>query len=393
MEEHALMPAAAPRAQNGGASLWAFVRGRLVLWLLMAALLAMCWGGFASAHRLAALYPVYSLRYHTPIGHNAAMTARAHATNNPESSFWPTFFSEDEAEFSAELFTKKARCLWFSGEGRLVWPAEFEAGGYPAALDEGGCALSAGLCWQLWGSTDVVGNTLKVDGKELAVRGVFAGDAPLALVGTGQATFAPGWQAVQLSGTVPGSAAEAAQSFATLSGLGAPDTLLDGSSVSAVGWLLATLPACILFLAIGFFLLRWAMQKAGAKKELVVFGLLLLFALALPVLLTLLPAALVPGRWSDFDFWTRLYRQMEDALRSFFMMRALWPDAEAKLLLVKLAALFCGQMALLPCTGWLWLKKHRQPDRAPAASMALTAKAPRPSAGGSSWLFRPAERR
>ena len=61
----------------------------------------------------------------------------------------------------------------FNGEGSLCYPARFISGGYPGSEDTSGCATSTALAWQLFGSNDVVGQSLEWEGISLTVRGVF----------------------------------------------------------------------------------------------------------------------------------------------------------------------------------------------------------------------------
>lgn len=51
-------------------------------------------------------------------------------------------------------------------------------GGFPAGNDLAGCAISSGLAFSLWGSTDVCGMPVIMEGDRLYVRGVFEGEEP-----------------------------------------------------------------------------------------------------------------------------------------------------------------------------------------------------------------------
>lgn len=325
----------------------------LVLWGLFVLLMALA---LQTAVRLGGVYGAISLRYHTPVGYDKAAQARRYAAQSGEGGFALTFYAEDKPEFAGGLHKATARCLWFSGDGYQVWPANFMAGAMPAALDGEGCALSSGLCWQLWGSYDAMGNTVEIGGRTYTVRGVFNEAEPLAMASVGEGMYHPGWQAVQLQGIPLAGAEEAARAFATASGLGQPDTLVNGPALKALCTLLAGLPLCALLLYTGARLLYWAMQKAGGKREFMLFLLLLGLALALPALLALLPASLVPSRWSDFSFWGRLGQRFLTAARAYFSLRPLWPDTEASLLMAKQAALCFGGFAALLGLGWRYAR-------------------------------------
>ena len=177
-----------------------------ILWLCWGVLL---WLGFSNANRLAATYPAISLRYHTPLSSAAATNARRFAAENAaagngNTAFWPTFWAEQERVVAEGLHQAATRCLWFSGDAALVWPAEFLHGGCPGPLDDTGCVISDTLAWQLWGNMDVLGYELTIDRQTRIVRGVSRGDSLLVMAGTGESVFVNGWQAVALAGTPNG---------------------------------------------------------------------------------------------------------------------------------------------------------------------------------------------
>ena len=75
-----------------------------------------------------------------------------------------------------------SRVLFLYGEGELVWPARFLAGGYPLRGEDGGAAVSSALANALWGSVEATGQNLIVGDRTCQVWGVFQGDSPLLLV-------------------------------------------------------------------------------------------------------------------------------------------------------------------------------------------------------------------
>ena len=79
--------------------------------------------------------------------------------------------------------------LYYWGDASLVWGADCLAGGMPAPLDAGGCAVSTALAWQLFGSEEAVGLTLFQEKVEYTVRGVFESEEPVALLPKADAAF------------------------------------------------------------------------------------------------------------------------------------------------------------------------------------------------------------
>lgn len=54
----------------------------------------------------------------------------------------------------------------------MVYPAKILSGSYGLAAEDGYCVLSVGLAYELFGNTDVTGETVRYDGEILKVAGV-----------------------------------------------------------------------------------------------------------------------------------------------------------------------------------------------------------------------------
>ena len=110
-------------------------------------------------------------------------------------------------------------------------------------------------------------------------------------------------------------------------------------------------------------------------------------ALALPALLGLVPGWLLPGRWSDFGFWTGLAQRLAAQAEEWFSLPPTLREVQAKGLLLAQAALAAG---LALCTQrLLWAAK--QPSQAgtgahcvrcAACPAAANAEAAAPAPGG-----------
>ena len=64
-----------------------------------------------------------------------------------------------------------------------MYPAVLLEGRFPAAQENGKCAVSTAAAWQLWGSEDVLGQELEIEGDIYRVCGLFRSSASLALCG------------------------------------------------------------------------------------------------------------------------------------------------------------------------------------------------------------------
>lgn len=298
--------------------------------LLCCAALALA---FAGAGWLRRVYPAFGLRYFQPL--TEAQVQRAGETAAKDGVYGLTFWREETGTLARESQRVAAGAVRFYGEGAACYPAEFLRGGYPGAGDAAGCALSSEAAWRLFGSEDVVGQTVEFGEERYTVRGVFRGGEPLALLG---AEAQDGFTHVELAGTPAGDARDAALAFALTAGLGAPDQLCYGQSIAGFATACCFLPllaAAWRLLCAG---LRASRRMPPVARQVLWFGLALAFALCLPLALQSLPGWLVPAKWSDFSFWTSLAQTLGERFREWFALRPALKDVQAKQAMLACAA-------------------------------------------------------
>jgi len=330
--EHRLAPEPAPAPESPF-----FVRPEtkrlaagILLWCVLGALLVV---GIINANTLRE-YPSVSLRYKTPITGQAAYQARLYAIRQGEdNTFWPTFWHEAVAEFESEYVKVNAKSILYSGDAALVWPARYLSGTAPGVTDGFGCAVSSGLAFALWGSGDVLGAAVDIDGKSRVVRGVFEGEDMVALLSVSDEDTSQTFTAVELSGGLQAPSRSDVTGFAMTAGLGAPDSVMLGTpTILAV--FLAILPLLLLFIY-GLVLLAGGMRRRPAAMRGVLLLAFLGFAILLPGLLDMLPDRLIPTRWSDFSFWGGHLRQMENDLREYLTVTPMLRDLGYQILFFK----------------------------------------------------------
>ena len=265
-------------------------------------------------------YSAISLRYEMPFSGQAAYQARQYAIeHNEENTFWPTYWIEDEAQYSAGFKNVSAGCLLFSGNAALVWPAEYLSGAMPGVADDIGCAISSALAWELWGDTDVVGKTLEVDGVSRIVRCVFEEAEPFALLSVRAENLTQAFAAVELSGGPSSPNRGSVESFAAASGLGMPDNILMGTP-AFLAELMAMLPLLILVFYGLAMCIRWMRKRSAIIQRVFAFSLFLGVAILLPGFLDMLPDWIIPTKWSDFSFWDSLFGQTGGNLREYLKL-------------------------------------------------------------------------
>jgi len=313
----------------------------ILLWCVFGILLTL---GFMEAGAISRFHGA-PLRYNTPISGQTAYRARQYSVENTEDSLWPTFWHQSSAELSAGARTAQADSISFSGDAALVWPAEFIMGSAPSVIDARGIAISKPLAHRLWGSTDIVGMIVYVNGKPRIVRGVFAGAAELALLSFHIEDASQSWTAVELAGGHQ-LTRHSAESFAVTSGLGRPDYVLMGGAM-ALARFMAVFPILIPALYALILLAVFARKYYRSAVMPIIFAGIISFAVLLPLWLNVLPAWLIPTHWSDFSFWASLYRQASSSLREFLSASPMLRDVELRVHLLRqtgvlIVSICCG---------------------------------------------------
>lgn len=299
---------------------------------------------FYNSSAFAVIYPApVSLRYIEPLTKTQVESALEYVQSEQNNAdTYPTFWLQKEGvEVTTRDDTKAiTQILVGHGQGELIWPATFILGGWPGVYDEDGCAVSAQLAWNLWGSTDVVGKEVQLDKRKLTVRGIFEGEDPI-LYATGGLDV--GYTCVELSPIIDEDKHEAAENFIIKAGLPFADYMVYGGSMQVL-----MQAACWLEVIYSALCLMWHLFRACPPKRRRLMLLCLLFVLAflLPVALSELPAWIIPTRLSDFDFWGRLWQTVSDRIREWFSLPAQSKDVMAKFLMLKQGILSVGLMLL-----------------------------------------------
>lgn len=317
----------------------------LLLWLLFLLLLIF---SFSNLVRFSNFYTGVSLRYETPITSDDADSIRKRITEEgTETTAWPTFWTQKNQTLTTDLTTATANCIFFDGNGELLWENNFISGSLPSTLDTKGCAISTELAWQLWASTDVIGQTVTINKAEYTITGVFEDSTQKAFISTGGEPFKDGWTTVTLEGLSSKDARAQAETFVQDFGLSEPTNIVNEYGVVNIAKLFVILPLAVAVIYALFKLFRIHKNAKRWKKDLFLFGALLAIALLLPWLLSLLPNWLIPNQWSDFAFWGNTGKQIYKHLSEWFALDPTPKDVLAKFLLLKQAVfLFCYALLL-----------------------------------------------
>ena len=305
--------------------------------LLALALLAATAAAMANAAALGLSCRSVSARYRQPLDGAAAAKARE---QTPGLTFW----GEGEAVLETGLRAMTEKCIYFTGDTSLIWPMDCALGALPGPFETAGCALSAGLAHDLFGSEAVVGLSLKAGEKQYTVCGVFQGEEPLALLFEKDFAFT----AVELvyDGQLRQDPEGQARQRLAEAGLPAPDWLLLTGEPAFLARGMAWLPLLFALPPLALAAKRRVGRLPAPAGEALLFLLLAALALALPAALAALPGWLTPSRWSDFGWWGRLAESLSGHFTAWLSAPAAGRDLAIKTGFARQLALAAAQCAL-----------------------------------------------
>lgn len=290
--------------------------GRKVLLLLLSAVSLCC---FAWARELAlGLDAMEDLRLFTleesfPLSGRAARTMlEQEAKEERPLSFavWKELSAQSVENPDLGRFSQ-APVLLAAGNSELVFPSDVPL---PAG-DREGCLIDPSTAQALFGSSRPIGCLVLWNGRELTVRGILKSERPLLLV-----PCDPQEQGLDhISLRLPKDALPPSQILSEFTSRHGLSGRWDGASgwISLAGFC-SLLPSLVLFTGV---LLKSIKTALAAQEYPVVFLVCLLAAGAVWFLgiwsteFSLeIPTEALPGKWSDFEFWTRLLETKKEEL-------------------------------------------------------------------------------
>lgn len=287
------------------------MKQRNCLWLAAAVLLVVL-QLFLQRHAalVAAQNPVLAVQFSAPITAQQLSAAREWEQSPANTQgIYATYWGSTTASVATELgrAADGVTCIGFNGNAADCLPVHYRQGTGPGAVGQR-CAVSTGLAWALFGSYNVVGQVVNLAGGSYTISGVFDADGSQLLYPAQSGFTCAGLRGI--SADAP--KAEALQ-WAAAAGVGTVQGIDYGPQKVWLARVLCFVPAVCAGLGLLAVLLGFARRLPGPLRGAVYFVLALAFALALPQLLRSLPGWLIPGRWSDFEFWKNLARQIAAA--------------------------------------------------------------------------------
>lgn len=226
------------------------------------------------------------------------------AANQPEVTLWQV--DSDQEVVTEDKRSMNTDEIVVFGDCRDITSAIMLYGDFPARFDQSGCAVSSGLAFALWGSTDVYGLPLKIDGDMRYVRGVFE-EKESRLFYQLQDTSKESLSNMQLKFPGTGTREKAERYLITADFSGG--IILELPMIEWILDIIFRFPAIVLAAGILVRVIRrgkWLWPYPALfiyfLPSVLAVSAGLFFCMDLPEI----PAEFIPTMWSDFEFWKNL---------------------------------------------------------------------------------------
>lgn len=218
--------------------------------------------------------------------------------------------------------TSKTNVIEVFGDMSQVMPMKFIQGNYIYSFDPKGCVLDTQTAYNLFGTTDVMGNIVVWDEKEYIVRGVIRAKEEMMLIQISEeGHLYQNVEAVYGEGEDSDSPDDQGKLFEELlaqGGLPRPDAVIDGDVISKLLGLIYLLPIWIVIIHMGFY----CVKRVYHIKKPIIYDMAFSIAVVLILILLIritdfgiyIPAQFIPTKWSDFDFYIDKHKEISDTL-------------------------------------------------------------------------------
>lgn len=297
------------------------------------------------------LCPGVSLRYETALNKEQVDASLTYTQSNQNSEgVYPTFWREDELTLqasSSQRIEDGVLAMGFHGNASAVYGATYLSGTSPGSGSTNECSVSDALAWALWGSQDVIGQTLTFETADkqsctYVVCGIFSSNEEILLYSLSSENSFP---YVELTGISQDNPVQSVRQFLTGAALAEPSQILYDQALAWSATILAYLPGLLIVL---IFVL-WILFGISWKKqfrELLFFVTALTVVILLPLWLSNLPGWLVPNQWGNAESWAELLSAGRDRLYEWVTLIPTARDSQIKILLLQEAIALFGSILL-----------------------------------------------
>lgn len=230
------------------------------------------------------------------------------------------------------------------GDMKYIFSNEFITGGYTYKNDYEGCIIDYNTAEKLFGSYNIIGNIILVDGNKYIIRGVLKIDDDIIMIQKTDKNIK--FKNIEISFDEIKNIQEQTNNFLNANNLPQPASIIDGYFFSSVIKVLYLFPAIFLFIFITFKIVKNIYVLKGFPILFIcsiVVGIMAIYILKAIINLKIdFPEQFIPSRWSDFEFWNQKIKEIKDGIADFNELIPL-----QKSLFLKRNIIFCFVCSLL----------------------------------------------
>ncbi len=271
----------------------------------------------------------------------------------PEVTAW-TPAEEAEIKNTELNRAEKVTAVVVAGDMSVTAPMSLVCGNFVYKEDDRGCILDTKTAYSLFGTINTVDNTVSYENKNYCIRGVVKTPVPVFMIqGTEDDRK---YLNLELNYKEPENGEVLAVEFLMQNGLAQNYVSIDGYFYGRLIHSFLCLPVWLFYSIFGFCLLKQIMQAStssntGTSLLYILPGFLILAGFGLLVYQytgnpLYLPDKIIPTKWSDFDYWTKLWKDIKNNIQQ---IRYLPPNSKDVFLADELLKLNlnCTQMITL----------------------------------------------
>lgn len=333
---------------------------RGLFYILLSLAVFLIWGiGIYDSQYLKQFYPSVSVRMEKE---KVTKKALIHAMQNekekknydiPLVAAWNR--KKNQSIVNQKIGTKsKAALIEVYGDMKQVYPMEFIYGSTVNPEDFEGCLVDKTLAYQLFRTTDAVGNFIQVQNKQYCIRGVIRSEESVCMIQCYEENKAYSNLELVYQNTENGEMKT--KDFMLQNMLCEKYTIIDGVFYGELLEGVCQLPAWFLVIYIMYQIIKQIWKRRSIPLQV----LLLCFALVgswfllswLTDFKVHIPKQWIPTRWSDFDFWRRRYKEFHQQLKELEYILPIPKD----IIFLRYArqCILCSLTTLIGILSYLW---------------------------------------
>jgi len=234
-----------------------------------------------------------------------------------------------ESVLYPELYrTANVTAMVISGESRLILGSSWNL----TANDKTGCLIDKTTAYALFGDTEVVGQVIQFDNKEYTIRGLVEKAEKEIVVQSTSVTKAV-MNYIALETPIGGSAGDTVENFASRHGVSSES--LDYNMYCAWSDIIVMILPLLLSISVIYQLIKTVYRAKETPVKCAVYaGITLVYTVIVFWVIKSnfsYPETMIPSRWSDFSFWSKLYNEQVEKVIT--LLRTEKSLAELKLII------------------------------------------------------------